>query len=104
MALSFEKSRCIILPRVPFCTFSPNIAFHWLTSDYIQLASGFMRLAAAGRRRNIVHFHCLFSNALESIVGHTFEVHVLLLRLRVGVKVNFRPYIQQYTSPNENFE
>ena len=26
----------------------------------MQLASGFMQLAAVGRRRNIVHFHCLF--------------------------------------------
>ena len=27
-----------------------NVAFHWLTSEYMQLASGFMHLAAAGRR------------------------------------------------------
>ena len=26
-----------------------NVAFHWLTSEYMQLASGFMQLAAAGR-------------------------------------------------------
>ena len=26
-----------------------NVAFHWLTSEYTQLASGFMQLAAAGR-------------------------------------------------------
>ena len=26
----------------------------------MQLASGFLQLAAAGRRRNIVHFHCIF--------------------------------------------
>ena len=26
------------------------------------------------------------------------------LRLRVAVKLNFRPYIRRYTSPNENFE
>ena len=25
-----------------------NVAFHWLTSEYMQLASGFMQLAAAG--------------------------------------------------------
>ena len=25
------------------------VAFHWLTSEYMQLASGFMQLAAAGR-------------------------------------------------------
>ena len=38
------------------------------------------------------------------IVGYTFGNHVLLLRLRVAVKLNFRTYIRQYTSPNENFE
>ena len=37
-----------------------NVAFHWLTNEYMQLASGFMQLAAAGRRRNIVQFYCLF--------------------------------------------
>ena len=26
-----------------------NVAFHWLTSEYMQLASGFMQLAATGR-------------------------------------------------------
>ena len=26
-----------------------NVAFHWLTSEYMQLASAFMQLAAAGR-------------------------------------------------------
>ena len=35
-------------------------ALHWLTSDYMRLASGFMQLAAALYRRNIVHFNCLF--------------------------------------------
>ena len=26
-----------------------NVAFHWLKSEYMQIASGFMQLAAAGR-------------------------------------------------------
>ena len=26
-----------------------NVTFHWLTSDHMQLASGFMLLAATGR-------------------------------------------------------
>ena len=30
--------------------------------------------------------------------------HVLRLRSRVAIKLNFRPYIRRYTSPNENFE
>ena len=33
-----------------------------------------------------------------------FGNHVLRLRSRVAVKLNFRPYIRRYTSPNENFE
>ena len=41
-----------------------NIAFHWLTSEHMQLASGFMQLVAAGRRRNIVHVHCLFEEKM----------------------------------------
>ena len=38
------------------------------------------------------------------IVEYTFGNHVLRLRLRVAVKLNFRQYIRRYTSPNENFE
>ena len=38
------------------------------------------------------------------IVGYTFGNHVLWIRLHVAVKLNFRPYIRRYTSPNENFE
>ena len=41
-----------------------NITFHWLNSEYMQLASGFMQLAATGHRRNIVHFHCLFEGKM----------------------------------------
>ena len=72
-------------------------------------------------RRNKVHFHCLFEGKTiiviyngdnhiqifhlgRYIVGYTFGNYVLQLRLRVAVKLNFRPYIRRYTSPNENFE
>ena len=41
---------------------------------------------------------------LRYIVGYTFGNHVLRLRSHVAVKLNFRPYIRRYTSPNENFE
>ena len=71
--------------------------------------------------RNKVHFHCLFEGKIlivhlneknhiqnfhlgRYIVGYTFGNHVLRLRLLVAVKLNFRPYIRRYTSPNENFE
>ena len=38
------------------------------------------------------------------IWGSTFGNHVLRIRSCVAIKLNFRPYILQYTSPNENFE
>ena len=34
-----------------------NAPFHWLKSEYMQLARGFMQLAAAGRWCHILHFH-----------------------------------------------
>ena len=37
-----------------------NVTFHWLTSEYMQLASGFMQLAAAEQS----HFHCLFEGKM----------------------------------------
>ena len=42
-------------------------AFHWLTSKYKELASGFMQLAAAGCRCNIEHFHCLFERKMLKV-------------------------------------
>ena len=41
-----------------------NVAIHWLISGFIQLTSGFMQLAAAERRRNILRFHCLFEGKM----------------------------------------
>ena len=38
------------------------------------------------------------------IVRYTCGNHVLRLRLRVAVKLNFRPYFRRYTSPNKIFE
>ena len=38
------------------------------------------------------------------IIGYTFKNHVLRLRSRVTVKLNFRLYIRQYISRNENVE
>ena len=47
----------------------------------------------------IQHFHLG-----RYIVGYTVGNLVLRLRSRVAVKLNFRPYIRRYTSPNENVE
>ena len=41
-----------------------NVAYHWLTSEYMQLASGFMQLASSGRTRNKVYFHCFIEGKL----------------------------------------
>ena len=38
------------------------------------------------------------------IIRFRFGNHVLWLRLSISIKLNFRPYIRQDTSPNENFE
>ena len=41
-----------------------NVAFHWLKNGFMRLASGLMQLAATGRRRNILHLHCLFEGKI----------------------------------------
>ena len=83
----------------------------------MQLASGLMQLAVAGRigatkyifvLRKMLIVHENGDNHIQNhhlgryIVGYTFGNHVLWLRLRVAVKLDFRPYIRGYTSPNEN--
>ena len=45
-----------VYPATALC----NVSFQCLTSGFMQLASGFMQLATTGRRRNILHCHCLF--------------------------------------------
>ena len=82
----------------------------------MQLASSFVQLAAAGRIGATKYIFTVFfmgkngDNHIQNFhlgryfVGYTFGNHVLRLRLRVAVKLNFRPYIRRYTSPNENFE
>ena len=37
-----------------------KVAFHWLASEYMQLASGFMQLAAAGRKGAIKYIFAVF--------------------------------------------
>ena len=57
------------------------------------------RLEAVNGDNHIQNFHLGMY-----IVGYTFGNHVLRLRSRVVLKLNFRPYIRRYTSPNEKFE
>ena len=40
-----------------------NVAFHWLTSEYMQLACGFMQLAAAGRIGATKYIFIVFFNS-----------------------------------------
>ena len=37
-----------------------NVAFHWMTNEYMQLASGFMQLAAIGRIGAINYIFAVF--------------------------------------------
>ena len=112
-----------------------NVAFHWLTREYMQVVLCSWRRWRYRRkkflfqcffwRENVIDFelkkvllppprefcrHILswrkfqaasFKRCLHSVLR---GYHVLRLRLRVAVKLNFRPYIRRYTSPNENFE
>ena len=48
---------------------------------------------------HIQNFHLGRYNA-----GYTVGNHVLRIRSRVAVKLNLRPYIRRYTSPNAIFE
>ena len=44
-----------------------NVAFHWLTSEYMQLASGFMQLALLDVKAQQVHFHRLFEGKMLTV-------------------------------------
>ena len=39
----------ILLNTVANLTLLRNVAFHWLTNEYMHMTSGFMKLVAAGR-------------------------------------------------------
>ena len=45
-----------------------NVAFHWLTSEYMQLASGLMQLAAAGRLGAKKYIFTVF--LMENLIVH----------------------------------
>ena len=66
-----------------------NVAFHWLTSEYMQLAGGFIQLVAAGRKRNMVHFHCIFEGKMLivhlNLDNHTQNFHLLGVGVEEGV-------------------
>ena len=52
----------IYLPKLNFLIqIVCNVAFHWLTS-------GFMQLAAAGCRRNMLHSHCHFEGKMLMVI------------------------------------
>ena len=76
----------------------------------MQLASGSLQLAAAGRRRNMYIFAVFLKEnvniALEWGQPYLFFFNwgVIPSDIRVAVKLNFRPYIRRYTSPNKNFD
>ena len=104
------------------CTCFYNTTSDWITSkicDSISslITSHFVGWCAALWRLVTLQFwditaelHQNWDNHTQNfhlgryIVGYTFGNHVLRLRLRVTVKLNFRPYIRRYTSQNETFE
>ena len=47
-----------------------NVAFHWLTSKYMQLASGFMQLAAAGRIGATKYTFAVFLKGIKMLIVH----------------------------------
>ena len=55
----------------------------------MQLAGGFIQLVAAGRKRNMVHFHCLFEGKMLIVHlnwdNHTQNFHLLGVGLEEGV-------------------
>ena len=92
-----------------------NVSFQCLTSVFMQLASGFMQLAAAGCSRNILHFHCLFvgkyylcirmgitilkiNHLGRYIVGYAFRGHVLAPLTR-HPKIKFSLHISNDIPP-----
>ena len=57
-----EKS----VPRMTVCHHEAcRVAFHWLTSEFLQLASGFMQLAAAGLIRATKYIFTVFLNHIQ---------------------------------------
>ena len=67
----------------------------------MQLASGFMQLAAAGRRRNKVHFHCLFEGKCYECIR--MGITVFKIFIWGGISSDIRSRITfygcAYTSP-----
>ena len=72
-----------------------NVAFHWLTSEYMQLASCFMQLAAAAHWPNRVHFHCLSLSFLRENVNSVTIFKIFIWR---GIWSNIRSGIMFYSS------
>ena len=52
-SMYFHNMACDLSNKIKYTVGNPtslcNVAFHWLTSEYMQLASDIMQLAAAGR-------------------------------------------------------
>ena len=72
---------------------------------YCWMTCGFLRLATLQFDTKLLRDNHIKIFHLERyIAGYTAGNHVLRLRSRVAVKLNFRPYIRRHTSSNKNFE
>ena len=63
----------------------------------MQLASGFMQLAAAVRRRNIVHFNCLFEGKM--LMGITIFKIFIWGGISSDIRSEITFYGSAYASP-----
>ena len=55
---------------------------------FMQMASGFMQLAATGCRRNILHCHCLFEGKCYFCIRK--EITILKIIIWVGISLDMR--------------
>ena len=78
-----------------------NVAFDCLTSQYTQLASRFMQLAAAGRRCNKVHFHCVFESKMLKCIRMGITIFKIFIcgGLSSDIRSEITFYGSAYTLP-----
>ena len=74
-----------------------NASYRWMTCAFMACNSLIWEDTADGDN-HILNFHLG-----RYVVRYTFGNHILMLRWRVTLKINFRAYILQYTYPNEKF-
>ena len=81
------------------------LTFRWMTRGSMRLAMlKFETKLQKCIRMGITTFKIFIWRGISSDILCTSRNHILRLRLRFTIKLNFRPYMRRYTSPNESFE